>query len=152
LFTNLKQDDYSFFLLHHHLDEKHSGKLREVVIRHANHRENRLKMLLAVQRVMDGRVAFLDNLLSAVNTIEAKRVVAAPAPIVAIESQVSDNHAMLSTSTLYDKQNQNWVRKEATCLSDFTGRPVVFEMCSKYAPDAMVLDIGCGEGYCSQTC
>merc|ERR1719491_1733011 len=34
------------------------------------------------------------------------------------------------SKTMYNKQATNWVRTEPRCLSDFTGRPVVFEMLS----------------------
>ena len=63
---------------------------------------------------------------------------------------------------MYNKQASNWVRTEPRCLSDFTGRPVVFGMLEdvilKRGQDgsvddskgSVVLDIGCGEGYCAR--
>lgn len=59
---------------------------------------------------------------------------------------------------MYNKQASNWVRTEPRCLSDFTGRPVVFGMLEdvlKRQDDSdsegkVVLDIGCGEGYCAR--
>lgn len=60
--------------------------------------------------------------------------------------------------TMYNKQATNWVRTEPRCLSDFTGRPVVFGMLAdelKQTDDSssdnkVVLDVGCGEGYCAR--
>jgi len=52
--------------------------------------------------------------------------------------------------TMYNKQASNWVRTEPRCLSDFTGRPVVFGMLAPHIVGASVLDVGCGEGYCAR--
>ena len=52
--------------------------------------------------------------------------------------------------TMYNKQADNWSRTEPRCLSDFTGRPVVFSMLEPHIHGATVLDIGCGEGYCAR--
>ncbi len=46
----------------------------------------------------------------------------------------------------YDAGAARWVRRGPLCLSDFTGRPPVLELCAPIA-DAIVLDLGCGEGY-----
>jgi SAM-dependent methyltransferase len=54
-----------------------------------------------------------------------------------------------STKVLYDASATNWVRSEPISLSDFTARPVVLGMCEPIA-DLKVLDLGCGEGYCSR--
>ncbi len=59
---------------------------------------------------------------------------------------------------MYNKQATNWVRTEPRCLSDFTGRPIVFDMISseletedkKSSSSKTVLDVGCGEGYCAR--
>jgi len=52
-------------------------------------------------------------------------------------------------SSLYDKQATNWVRDKPNCLSDFTGRPRLFEACGDVRGKHM-LDVGCGEGYCAR--
>ena len=59
--------------------------------------------------------------------------------------------------TMYNKQATNWVRTEPRCLSDFTGRPVVFGMLADELQtdnngnsNKVVLDVGCGEGYCAR--
>jgi len=58
-----------------------------------------------------------------------------------------------ASRTMYNKQATNWVRTEPRCLSDSTGRPVVFEMLADELRDnneKVVLDVGCGEGYCAR--
>ena len=71
----------------------------------------------------------------------------------------SDGATPLSSNdasrSMYNKQATNWVRTEPRCLSDFTGRPVVFEMLDSVLQGSSkehrtVLDIGCGEGYCAR--
>lgn len=32
-------------------------------------------------------------------------------------------------------------------MGDFTGRPIVFEMCKDHVRGSTILDVGCGEGY-----
>ena len=54
-----------------------------------------------------------------------------------------------STKVLYDESADRWVRGEAISLSDFTARPIVLQMCEPLA-QVNVLDLGCGEGYCSR--
>lgn len=55
-----------------------------------------------------------------------------------------------ASRTMYNKQASNWSRTEPRCLSDFTGRPVVFSMLEPHIVGAKVLDVGCGEGYCAR--
>ncbi len=62
------------------------------------------------------------------------------------ELQVAEN---LETKKLYDETALRWVRTEPTSLSDFTARPAIIEMCEPIA-GLKVLDLGCGEGYCSR--
>ena len=54
-----------------------------------------------------------------------------------------------STRNLYNRTASQWVREEATVLTDFTARPFVLELCEPVA-GLQVLDLGCGEGYCSR--
>jgi ubiquinone/menaquinone biosynthesis C-methylase UbiE len=54
-----------------------------------------------------------------------------------------------STKNLYNRTASEWIRGEPTSLSDFTARPFVLELCEPVA-GLRVLDIGCGEGYCSR--
>jgi SAM-dependent methyltransferase len=50
---------------------------------------------------------------------------------------------------LYDKHASRWQRRKPSSLSDFTGRPAVFDLCGDVS-GLDILDLGCGEGYCSR--
>ncbi|MBN3908039.1 MAG: class I SAM-dependent methyltransferase [Nostoc sp. NMS1] len=54
-----------------------------------------------------------------------------------------------STKNLYNRTASDWIRGEPSSLSDFTARPFVLELCEPVG-GLRVLDIGCGEGYCSR--
>jgi SAM-dependent methyltransferase len=51
--------------------------------------------------------------------------------------------------TLYDETAAQWARHQPSSLSDYTARPQVLALCEPVA-DKQVLDLGCGEGYCSR--
>jgi ubiquinone/menaquinone biosynthesis C-methylase UbiE len=53
------------------------------------------------------------------------------------------------SSELYDATAAQWVRREPSALSDFTGRPRTLELC-RPLEGKRVLDLGCGEGYCAR--
>ena len=53
------------------------------------------------------------------------------------------------TRTLYDQTAANWSRHQPSSLSDYTARPQVMALCEPLA-GKLVLDLGCGEGYCSR--
>ena len=55
----------------------------------------------------------------------------------------------METRTLYDRNAGGWRRKRPNSISDFTGRPAVFELCGPVSGQS-VLDLGCGEGYCAR--
>ncbi|WP_427160526.1 class I SAM-dependent methyltransferase [Aliinostoc sp. HNIBRCY26] len=54
-----------------------------------------------------------------------------------------------STVDLYNNTANSWVREQAISLSDFTARPFVLQLCEPIS-QMRVLDLGCGEGYCSR--
>lgn len=54
-----------------------------------------------------------------------------------------------STRDLYNNTAPQWVRGEPSSLSDFTARPAILALCEPVA-GLQVLDLGCGEGYCSR--
>jgi SAM-dependent methyltransferase len=51
--------------------------------------------------------------------------------------------------TLYDQTATRWARHQPSSLSDYTARPQVMALCEPVA-GKQVLDLGCGEGYCSR--
>lgn len=53
------------------------------------------------------------------------------------------------TRTLYDSTAARWARHQPSSLSDYTARPQVMALCEPVA-GLRVLDLGCGEGYCSR--
>lgn len=57
------------------------------------------------------------------------------------------NH--IDTGELYDKHASRWQRREPSSLSDFTGRPPVFDLCGDVT-SLDIIDLGSGEGYCSR--
>lgn len=75
-----------------------------------------------------------------------------------IDANVDCDDGATKSRKMYNKQASNWVRTEPRCLSDFTGRPVVFGMLGDVLKEhddsgsegKVVLDIGCGEGYCAR--
>lgn len=50
------------------------------------------------------------------------------------------------TRRLYNKQADDWNRKDPVLLSDYSARPYVLQLCEPLN-DLDVLDLGCGEGY-----
>ncbi|WP_228014590.1 class I SAM-dependent methyltransferase [Fortiea sp. LEGE XX443] len=54
-----------------------------------------------------------------------------------------------STSHLYNRTASEWIRTQPISLSDFTARPFILELCEP-VHELRVLDLGCGEGYCSR--
>jgi SAM-dependent methyltransferase len=55
----------------------------------------------------------------------------------------------VDTERLYDRNASRWQRRKPSSLSDFTGRPAVFDLCG--AVEGLdILDLGCGEGYCAR--
>ncbi|MCA9581448.1 MAG: methyltransferase domain-containing protein [Myxococcales bacterium] len=55
----------------------------------------------------------------------------------------------MDTEKLYDADAGKWRRRKPNSLSDFTGRPAVFELCGDVT-GLRVADVGCGEGYCTR--
>ena len=55
----------------------------------------------------------------------------------------------MQTEELYARNAGAWSRTRPTSISDFTGRPAVYELCGE-VKDARVVDLGCGEGYCTR--
>ncbi|MCE2717915.1 MAG: class I SAM-dependent methyltransferase [Dolichospermum sp.] len=51
-----------------------------------------------------------------------------------------------TTSSIYNRAKDNWVRNEPILLSDYTARSFLLQACQPVS-GLNVLDIGCGEGY-----
>ena len=54
-----------------------------------------------------------------------------------------------STEDLYDASASKWVRQQPSSLSDFTARPVIFDLCGDVR-GLDIIDLGAGEGYCAR--
>ena len=63
--------------------------------------------------------------------------------------QLLNGYPKLDTEKIYNDNAEKWLRLAPSSLSDFTGRPAVFEACGELNARS-VLDIGCGEGYCAR--
>jgi SAM-dependent methyltransferase/pyrroloquinoline quinone (PQQ) biosynthesis protein C len=126
----LTTQDLAFFILHIDMDVEHTRLMRKVVVDIAHTKVQRERMVTAVARIMDARVDFYDKFVQCIFP--------------------PTGHGATASGALYNKQSTNWVRKTANCLSDFTGRPVIFDMCSPHIRGAQVLDVGCGEGYAAR--
>lgn len=62
---------------------------------------------------------------------------------------MSTRSTTVDTGKLYDEHASRWQRRAPSSLSDFTGRPAIFELCGRV--DGLdVIDLGCGEGYCTR--
>ena len=130
--TNLTAVETRFFPLHISCDGDHFRKLASVVEAHAKTTAQRTEIYQAVVKALDARATMWDEInemCKAGGSTESEQAEA--------------------TSSLYDKQAQNWLRTSPNCLSDFTGRPRLFEMCGDVT-DKHLLDVGCGEGYCAR--
>lgn len=125
--TRLNRMDLAFFVLHIDMDVEHADQMRKIVIDLAGTEAQRRNMINAVAAIMDARVNFYDKFVQYFFP--------------------PTGHGGTASSSLYNNQSNNWVRKTANCLSDFTGRPIIFDMCEPHVHGALVLDVGCGEGY-----
>lgn len=62
---------------------------------------------------------------------------------------MSTHRKTVDTGELYDAHASRWQRRAPSSLSDFTGRPAVFDLCGR-VEGMDILDLGCGEGYCAR--
>ena len=53
------------------------------------------------------------------------------------------------TATIYNNAAESWIRRSPVALSDYTGRPALFESCGDVT-NLTIADLGCGEGYCAR--
>jgi len=123
----LNKHHLAFFLLHIDMDVEHADNMRKIVTSLASDERSRLKIAYTAHTILKARMELFDRFVEA--------------------SFPPTGHGGEDSAKLYNKQSQNWVRKGATCLSDFTGRPIIFDICEDFVRGAHVLDVGCGEGY-----
>lgn len=130
-YTPLAPREYVFFTLHTQMDDHHTRALQAIASSLATTESNKEQLERGVTAALAARSAFWDALLERALKMPQKK---------------SD---FIPPEELYEANSKKWVRKEPSCLSDFTARPVIFDLCEP-VKDAVVLDLGCGEGYCSR--
>eukprot|EP00985_Skeletonema_marinoi_P001851 scaffold751_cov101-Skeletonema_marinoi.AAC.2 len=128
LCLNLSREETRFLLLHVSMDGDHADNIRDIIVSHCKTAEDRIEFVKCTELIINARVSFYDKLGSLQNL-----------------QNVHDK-----ASQLYDKQASKWSRDKPRCLSDFTGRPVVYDFISENINGATVLDVGCGEGFVSR--
>ena len=146
--TSLSPSDYVFLLLHIHVDEKHGSDLAGITADLATTNVIRVQMLSAVRAVLEARVRLWGSLLSMLLDSDHQKdsVAEAKNPVD------TDTCEQEAPEVLYDRTSNLWARTKPNCLSDFTARPFFFDLCRPYvAADTWILDLGCGEGYCTRT-
>jgi toxoflavin synthase len=130
-YTPLVPRDYVFLALHTQVDDGHGQALKAIAADLAGNATHREKLREGMEAALTARCEFWDALL--------ERALTMP----------ENPNSLVSPAQLYEANSQKWVRREPSCLSDFTARPAIFELCEP-VKDAVVLDLGCGEGYCSR--
>lgn len=128
LSLDLTPEESRFLLLHVNMDCDHADSMREIIVSHCETAEDRIEFVKCTEKVLNARVSFYDK-LGALNNRQS---------------------VYLKASTLYDDQASKWSREKPRILSDFTGRPVVYDFISEHVKGASVLDVGCGEGFVSR--
>lgn len=130
-YTPLAPREYVFFTIHTRMDDEHTQALMAIAADLASTPENQEQLTQSLDLAMEARTKFWDAMLErALKMPEAHNNFVPPAE-------------------LYESTGKKWVRKEPSCLSDFTARPAIFDLCEP-VKDALILDLGCGEGYCSR--
>jgi len=130
-YTPLSPREYVFFTLHTQVDEEHTYALQAIAADLASTIETKAQLSQAMEMALTSRNSFWDVLLERALKMPEKQ------------------NKFVSPAQLYESNSQQWVRKEPSCLSDFTARPAIFQLCEP-VKDAVILDLGCGEGYCAR--
>ena len=130
-YTPLAPKEYVFLTLHTQMDDGHAQALKAIAADLAGTATNREKLREGMEAALEARCKLWDALLDR-----------------ALQMSANPN-SLVSPAQLYEANSQKWVRQEPTCLSDFTARPAIFDLCEP-VKDAVILDLGCGEGYCSR--
>ena len=110
-YTSLAPREYVFFILHAKIDDEHSLDLKMIAAALLSQGESREKLTQGMEAMLTARCAFWDAMLERALQMPAKA------------------QKFSSPAQLYEKNSQQWVRHKPSCLSDFTGRPAVFDLC-----------------------
>jgi 2-polyprenyl-3-methyl-5-hydroxy-6-metoxy-1,4-benzoquinol methylase len=130
-FTPLAPREYVFFTLHTQMDHEHGQGMQAIAADLADTPINQEQLRASMAAALTARSLFWDALL--------ERALKMP--------QQQNNR--ISPTRLYEANSQKWVRQAPSCLSDFTARPSIFSLCET-VKDAVILDLGCGEGCCAR--
>lgn len=122
---NISNEKACFLILHIDMDKDHAMALREIIVANCRTKADRLTLVQCTERILDARVTFYDSLIKYSSLDPMTR----------------------ETSTIYDDEAKKWSRSKPVSMGDFTGRPIVFEMCKDHVRGSTILDVGCGEGY-----
>jgi len=141
--TSLNPDEYAYFVLHISCDGTHASLLEDCIEKLATTQSGRRSIFHGARVALEARATFQRSML-----VELTGSTLSAQPARSIMSAQSG--ASQSAASMYDAQAKKWTRREPNCLSDYTGRPVVFEVLKDEVPGKRVLDIGCGEGYCAR--
>jgi SAM-dependent methyltransferase len=120
---DVSNEDAKLLILHIDMDQDHAQALREIITENCMTKANRLVLAQCTKMMLDARVAFYDFLITYTS-------------LDPISRGLGSNDEI----TIHRKSNP-------VCMSDFTGRPVVIEMCKDHVRGSMVLDVGCGAGH-----
>lgn len=135
---HLSNEDARFLYLHIGMDCDHAKNLQRLITYHCNTKADRQEFVQCTKMILNARVAFYDALCCHDNDYSCNS-----------NSQQMDS-TKKEASALYNEQASKWSRDKPRCLSDFTGRPLVYDMIRDHIQGATVLDLGCGEGYVSR--
>jgi SAM-dependent methyltransferase len=127
---DVSNEDARFLLLHIDMDQDHAQALREIIVENCRTKAARVVLAQCAKMLLDARVTFYDLLIRYTSLDPMSR------GLDRVESDVPSVHDEIG------------MLKEPypVCMSDFTGRPVVFEMCKAHVRGSTVLDVGCGAG------
>lgn len=143
---DLSNDEMAFLILHTGVDQEHAEEMRKILMPHCKSRQARTALARNTQHFLQARVNFYNSLIK-----HSPFPALSPSLLVSggdIATREKSSSAV--SKTMYNKQASNWARTQPRCLSDFTGRPVVFDFLAQEVKGKRVLDVGCGEGYCAR--
>jgi SAM-dependent methyltransferase len=124
---NVTNEDAKFLILHIDMDQDHARALREIIVENCRTKADRLVLAQCTKMMLDARVTFCD-LLIRYTSLDPMSGGLGSKDEIAVHSE-----------------------SHPVCISDFTGRPVVIEMCQDHVQGSMILDVGCGTGHLARS-